>query len=122
MTLGEKLKEARKQAGLSQEQLAEQLIISRSAIAKWESDLGIPDIENLRALAEHLNISMESLLDDPKACKRPVSLPPQSPNPIAGSPAPTAPFGKNWAAKAVSKPITAAPPAAPSPAAVKART
>ena len=64
MTLGEKLKEARKQAGLSQEQLAEQLIISRSAIAKWESDLGIPDIENLRALAEHLNISMESLLDD----------------------------------------------------------
>ena len=49
MTLGEKLKEARKQAGLSQEQLAEQLIISRSAIAKWESDLGIPDIENLRA-------------------------------------------------------------------------
>ena len=64
MTLGEKLKEARKQAGLSQEQLAEQLIISRSAISKWESDLGIPDIENLRALAEHLNISMESLLDD----------------------------------------------------------
>ena len=64
MTLGEKLKEARKQAGLSQEQLAEQLIISRSAIAKWETGLGIPDIENLRALAQLLNISVESLLDD----------------------------------------------------------
>ena len=63
MTLGEKLKEARKQANLSQEQLAEALCISRSAVAKWETDLGIPDIDNLRAIAEHLEISVESLLD-----------------------------------------------------------
>ena len=45
MTLGEKLKEARKQAGLSQEQLSEKLGISRSAVAKWETDKEIPDIE-----------------------------------------------------------------------------
>lgn len=37
MTLGEKLKEARKQAGLSQEQLSEKLGVSRSAVAKWET-------------------------------------------------------------------------------------
>ena len=37
MTLGEKIKEARKQCGFSQEQLAEKLAVSRSAVAKWES-------------------------------------------------------------------------------------
>ena len=64
MRFSEKLKETRKQAGLSQEQLAEKLSVSRSAVAKWESDLGLPDIDNLRAIAEHLEISVESLLDD----------------------------------------------------------
>ena len=44
MTLGEKLKIARKQAGLSQEQLSEKLGVSRSAVAKWETDNGIPDV------------------------------------------------------------------------------
>lgn len=42
MTLGEKIKEVRRQAGLSQEQLSEKLGISRSAVAKWEIDKGIP--------------------------------------------------------------------------------
>ena len=37
MTFGEKLKEARKEAGLSQDQLAEKLAVSRSAVAKWET-------------------------------------------------------------------------------------
>jgi transcriptional regulator with XRE-family HTH domain len=46
MTLGEKIKEARKQCGLTQEQLAEKMLLSRSAIAKWESDKGLPDVEN----------------------------------------------------------------------------
>ena len=39
MTLGEKIKEARKQNGLTQEQLAEKMNVSRSAVAKWESDI-----------------------------------------------------------------------------------
>lgn len=64
MTLGEKIKEARKQCGLSQEQLAEKMTVSRSAIAKWETDKGIPDIENLKALARLLNVSVDYLLDD----------------------------------------------------------
>ena len=38
MTLGEKLRNARKQEGLTQEQLSEKLGISRSAVAKWETD------------------------------------------------------------------------------------
>lgn len=47
MTFAEKLKELRKQKGISQEQLAEKIYVSRQAITKWESGNGIPDIENL---------------------------------------------------------------------------
>ncbi|NMA18479.1 MAG: helix-turn-helix transcriptional regulator [Clostridiaceae bacterium] len=64
MTLGEKIKEARKQCGLTQEQLAEKMTLSRSAIAKWESDKGLPDVDNLKALAQLLNVSVDYLLDD----------------------------------------------------------
>lgn len=64
MTLGEKLKEARKQAGLSQEQLSEKLGVSRSAVAKWETDNGIPDIDNLKVLSKLLNMSIDYLLDN----------------------------------------------------------
>lgn len=64
MTLGEKLKEARKQAGLSQEQLSEKLNISRSAVAKWETDKGIPDVDNLKALSQLLDVSIDYLLND----------------------------------------------------------
>ena len=64
MTLGEKIKEARKQCGLSQEQLAEKMAVSRSAVAKWEANNGLPDVDNLKALAQLLNVSIDYLLDD----------------------------------------------------------
>lgn len=64
MTLGEKLKSARKGAGLTQEQLAEKLFISRQAITKWEADRGMPDIENLKQLSKLLNVSIDALLDN----------------------------------------------------------
>lgn len=64
MTLGEKIKEARKQCGLSQEQLAEKMAVSRSAVAKWEANNGLPDVDNLKALAQLLNVSVDYLLDD----------------------------------------------------------
>lgn len=64
MTLGEKIKEARKQAGLSQEQLSEKLGISRSAVAKWEIDKGIPDVDNLKILSQLLSVSIDYLLDN----------------------------------------------------------
>lgn len=64
MTFGEKLKEARKGAGYSQEELANKLGVSRSAIAKWETDKGMPDITNIKAIAQLLNVSIDYLLDD----------------------------------------------------------
>jgi len=62
MTLGTKLKEARKNANLTQEQLADVLGVSRQAITKWESDKGLPDIENLKHIASILNTSIDYLL------------------------------------------------------------
>ena len=64
MTFGEKLKNARKKASFSQEQLSEKLHVSRSAVAKWETDKGMPDIENLKAISQLLNVSIDYLLDD----------------------------------------------------------
>lgn len=64
MTLGEKIKTARKNAGLTQEQLAQKLTVSRPAITKWETDKGIPDVENLKAISILLNVSIDYLLND----------------------------------------------------------
>lgn len=64
MTLGEKIRAARRKCGLSQEQLAEKMSVSRSAIAKWETDKGLPDVGNLKVLARLLNVSVDHLLDD----------------------------------------------------------
>lgn len=64
ITLGEKLKSARKSAGLTQEQLSEKLLVSRQAVTKWEADKGMPDIENLKLLSKLLNVSIDYLLDN----------------------------------------------------------
>lgn len=64
MTLGEKLKEARHKFGLSQEEAAEKLFVSRTAIAKWETDNGIPDMLNLKAISSLLQVSIDYLLDN----------------------------------------------------------
>ena len=66
MTFGEKLKNARKEAGLSQEQLAEKMSVSRSAVAKWEAGNGMPDVNNLKVMSTLLNVSVDYLLDDDK--------------------------------------------------------
>ncbi|HBF14623.1 MAG TPA: hypothetical protein DDW30_02860 [Clostridiales bacterium] len=62
MTLGERLKSIRNQAGLSQEQLAEKLKVSRQAVTKWETDAGIPDIENMKAISVLFHVSVDELL------------------------------------------------------------
>ena len=64
MTFGEKLKKARKEAGLSQEQFAEKISVSRSAVAKWEAGNGMPDINNLKVMAQLLDVSLDYLLDE----------------------------------------------------------
>ncbi|WP_052404868.1 helix-turn-helix domain-containing protein [Bacillus rubiinfantis] len=63
MTLGEKIKKLRKQAELSQEQLAEKLSVSRQAITKWENDKGIPDIHNLQCIAQLFDVSIDLLIN-----------------------------------------------------------
>ena len=64
MTLGQKIKEIRKMFNLSQEQLAETLNVSRQAITKWESDVGIPDVENLQELSKRFGVTVDYLLSD----------------------------------------------------------
>ena len=70
MTLGEKIRTARKQEGLSQEQLSEKLGISRSSVAKWETDKGIPDISNLIALTDVFGLSLDELIKEDTTVKK----------------------------------------------------
>ena len=70
MTFGEKLKNIRKQAGMSQEQLAEKLGVSRQAVTKWETNAGIPDIENMMAISALFVISIDELLSNEKGTKK----------------------------------------------------
>lgn len=79
MTIGEKIKNARQSAGLTQAQIAEKLMVSRQAITKWESDKGMPDIENLKSISSLLNISIDYLLDtgesiDKSVIREPIDL------------------------------------------------
>ena len=70
MTFAEKLKSIRKKAGMSQEKLAEKIGVSRQAITKWETDAGIPDIDNMMALSSLFNISLDELLSNEKIEKK----------------------------------------------------
>ena len=62
MELGEKLQELRKQKGLTQEELAEILYVSRTAVSKWESGRGIPNIESLKSISKYFSVSIDELL------------------------------------------------------------
>jgi len=62
MTLGEKLKKLRTDHGLTQEALAEKLFVSRTAISKWESNRGYPNIETLKAISKFFSVSVDDLL------------------------------------------------------------
>ena len=62
MEFHEKLQQLRKQKGLTQEQLAEKLYVSRAAISKWESGRGYPSIDSLKAIARFYCISIDELL------------------------------------------------------------
>lgn len=72
MKLSEKIKTYRKTFDLSQEQLAEKLNVSRQVITKWETEGGLPEISNLKALAELFNVSVDYLLDDNKIIEYPI--------------------------------------------------
>lgn len=63
MEIGKIIYEKRKVKGLSQEQLAEKLNVSRQTISKWETNETLPDIENLKKLAILLEFSIDSVLE-----------------------------------------------------------
>lgn len=62
MDFGDKLKQYRLKEGLSQEQLAEKIGVSRQAITKWETKRGLPDVENMIILAELFNLTLDELV------------------------------------------------------------
>ena len=62
MEFNEKLQELRKQKGLTQGELAEYLYVSRTAISKWESGRGFPNIESLKAISKYFSVSLDELL------------------------------------------------------------
>ena len=62
MEFHEKLQELRKHRGLTQEELAEALFVSRTAISKWESGRGYPSIDSLKEISGYFGVSIDDLL------------------------------------------------------------
>lgn len=69
MELSKKLQEMRKQNGLTQEQLAEKIFVSRTAISKWESGRGYPSLDYLKSISKLFSISIDNLLSGEELIK-----------------------------------------------------
>ena len=69
-TLGRRIQEARKAAGLSQESLGERMGVSRQAVSKWEADAAVPELENLIAMSRIFGVTIGALLGvEPEAAE-----------------------------------------------------
>ena len=66
MEFSEKLQELRKNKGLTQDELAEILYVSRTAVSKWESGRGYPNIESLKEISKFFEVSIDDLLSGEK--------------------------------------------------------
>ena len=80
MTLQDKILYCRKKAGLSQEQLAEKIGVSRQAVSKWETGDAVPEIGKLSLLAKSFNVTVDWLLSESepemeKAAQPPLAVP-----------------------------------------------
>ena len=62
MTFGEIIKKLRTDKGLTQDELAEKIYVTRTAISKWESGRGFPNIESLKAISKYFSVSLDELL------------------------------------------------------------
>ena len=75
MALSEKIYELRKKGGLSQEQLAEQLGVSRQAISKWESGKATPESDTLISISKYFNVTLDFLMkEDELVVPEPVAI------------------------------------------------
>lgn len=66
MEFGEKLQNLRKNKGLTQEELAESLHVSRTAVSKWESGRGYPSIDSIKEIASYFSVTVDVLLSSEK--------------------------------------------------------
>lgn len=62
MEFNEKLQELRKKKGLTQEELAQALYVSRTAISKWESGRGYPNLDSLKGISKFFGVTVDELL------------------------------------------------------------
>ena len=88
-TLGRRIQEARKAAGLSQESLGERLGVSRQAVSKWEADTSVPELENLIAMSRIFGVTVGALLGVEPAAgqgQTPGETGPESGTPGSGGP------------------------------------
>lgn len=69
MNVGEKIKKIRKMAGMTQEELAEKMNVSRQTISKWEKEISSPDLDSAIALCELFEISLDDLLKGGQSVK-----------------------------------------------------
>ena len=81
MNLSEKIYQCRKEAGLSQEALAEQIGVSRQSVSKWETGEADPEIAKLKLLSTTFNVSVDWLLSEEDTPKTPHSKIEENENP-----------------------------------------
>ena len=61
MEFNEKLQQLRKNKGLTQEELAQEIFVSRTAVSKWESGRGYPNIDSLKELAKFFSVTVDDM-------------------------------------------------------------
>ena len=74
MTLADRIQQLRKQKGISQEELADRVGVSRQAVSKWESDGGVPELDTLIAMSRLFHVTIGQLLGVEELRKSGVSL------------------------------------------------
>ncbi len=75
MTIGEKILQLRTELGISQEQLAERMEVSRQSVSKWEMDAALPQIDKVLLLCEMFDVTADELLQDKITLERPLNAP-----------------------------------------------
>ena len=81
MAFGERLQEVRRRAGLTQEQFAAELKVSRQAVSKWESCRGYPEIEKILYICNRYQVSLDELFSQEVPREAPVQDVPKAPLP-----------------------------------------